>query len=142
MENAKSERLTKAESQELARAIASVLIEKKALDVMMYNVSESSSVTDYYINVTGRSSTQVGALADEVAYKIGLEGRDPLRIEGLSGKAWVLVDYGDVIVNVFDKPSRDFYNLDRLFTEEKLVDITDIIEEIDKKYSIDTAEEK
>ena len=74
----------------------------------MFEILEKSPITDYYINVTGRSSTQVASLADELAYKIGLSGRDAQRIEGKRGNSWILVDYGDVIVNVFDKESREF----------------------------------
>lgn len=125
----------------LARKIVSVLIEKKALDVRLYCVKEGSSITDYYVNATGRSSTQVASLADEVAYKTESAGRAPLRIEGREGNAWLLVDYGDVIVNVFDRPSREFYNFDRLLPEEGNIDISDIIEEIDKKFDIAKAED-
>ena len=136
MEIAKNDILSGADSLTLAREIVAVLIEKKALDVRLFNVSEDSSVTDYYVNATGRSSNNVGALADEVEYKIGLKGRSPLRVEGRSGKAWLLVDYGDVIVNVFDKPSRDFYNFDRLLPAASEIDISDVIAEVDKKYDI------
>lgn len=141
MKNSENSTLFKAESLSLARSIVSILVEKKAIDVRLYNVSEDSSVTDYYVNATGRSSTNVASLADEVTYKIGLQGRSELRVEGRSGNAWLLVDYGDVIVNIFDKPSREFYNFDRLLPESSEVDISDIIEEIDKKYQINNTKE-
>ena len=136
MEEMKSNLLEKADSLTLARAIVAVLTEKKALDVRLYNAGEGNSVTDYYVNATGRSSTNVLALADEVSYKIGLQGRNELRTEGRAGKSWLLVDYGDVIVNIFDKPSREFFNFDRLFAEDARVDISDVIAEVDKKYDI------
>lgn len=141
MEIEKTDILFRSDSCVLARAIASVLIEKKALDVQMYNVGEESSVTSYYVNATGRSSTNVSALADEVTYKIGLLGRDEIRVEGRSGKSWILIDYGDVIVNIFDKESREFYNFDRLLPESGKIDISDIIAEIDKKYDINNKKE-
>ena len=141
MENVKTDRLFKADSKTLARSIVAVLVEKKALDVRLYNVGEESSVTDYYVNATGRSSTNVAALADEVTYKMSLEGRDELRVEGRSGNAWILVDYGDVIVNIFDKQSREFYNFDRLLPESSAVDISDIIAEVDNKYQINNKKE-
>ena len=111
------------------------------MNVRLYSVKEESSVTDYYVNVTGRSSTQVASLADELAFKTESLDRIPLRIEGREGKAWLLVDYGDVIVNVFDKPSREFYNFDRLLPEEGRVDISDIEAEIDKKFDITNTED-
>lgn len=128
-------------SEELARAIVFVLIEKKALDVKLYCVEGENSITDYYVNATGRSSTQVGSLADEILYKIGLMGRDDGRLEGRGGKSWLLVDYGSVIVNVFDRESREFYNTDHLFSKYVEVDISDIISEVDKKFELNTAKE-
>ncbi len=125
-------------AKELAENITAVLIEKKALDVRMYHVGEESSVTDYYVNATGRSSTQVASLADEVSEKTEERGRAPLRIEGRQGNSWLLVDYGDVIVNVFDKQSREFYNFDRLLPASSEVDISDIVAEVDKKFEIKT----
>ena len=141
MESLKKDTLSKADSLTLAKAIAGVLIEKKAVDVAVYAVYEESSVTDYYVNATGRSSTQVCALADEVIDKISLEGRDSLRVEGRSGKSWILVDFGDVIVNVFDRPSREFYNFDRLMPQNGRIDLEDVIAEIDKKYDVNKKED-
>lgn len=141
MENTKNGTLSAADSKTLAETVAFILIEKKALDVTVYNVTGESSITDYYINATGRSSTNVSSLADEVTYKTGLAGRDALRVEGRQGNSWLLVDYGDVIVNIFDKPSREFYNFDRLLPETAKVDISNIISEVDKKYSINNEKE-
>ena len=141
VEELKNNALVNAKSDELARAAVAVLIEKKALDVRLYEVGEDNPITDYYVNATGRSLTQVAALADEVTYKLGLSGKDAIRIEGKRGNAWILVDYGDVIVNVFDKESRDFYNLDRLMPPEAERDISDVIREVDKKYEIKSIEE-
>lgn len=141
MEENKNLTLLGADSLTLARKIVSVLIEKKAIDVRLYNAGEDNSVTDYYVNATGRSSTNVMALADEVTEKIGELGRHENRVEGRSGRSWLLVDYGDVIVNVFDRPSREFYNFDRLFSEDARVDVSDIEAEIDKKYDINNVKE-
>lgn len=124
------------DSKTLAEKIVSVLLEKDGLDVKMNYVKDTSSVTDYYVNVTGRSSTNVMALADEVVYQVGLLGREPDHTEGRDGRAWVLVDYTDVVLNVFDKQSREFYNFDRLLPEESLVDISHIIAEVDAKFDI------
>ena len=133
--------LCDADSATLAEAAAAVLIEKKALDVRLYEVGEDNPITDYYVNVTGRSLTQVAALADEVAYKLSEQGRDVVRIEGKRGNAWILVDYGDVIVNVFDKESREFYNLDRLMPTGAEKDISPIVAKVDAKLKIKSIEE-
>ena len=129
------------DSKVLAREAARVLIEKKGIDVKMFCVEGHTSVTDYYVNATGRSGTHVLSLSDDVAETLSTYGREPLRIEGRTGNSWLLVDYGDVIVNVFDKQSRDFYNLDRLMPEDTLVSIQDIIEETNKKFEINIAKD-
>ena len=140
MQGTENDMLKNASSSELAHAIAAILIEKKALDVRVYELLEQSPITDYYVNVTGRSSTQVASLADELVYKTALSGRDAARIEGRKGNSWILVDYSDVIVNVFDRESRDFYNLDRLLPEDSECDISDIVAEVDKKLDINNRE--
>ena len=115
----------------LAREAVKILLEKKGLDVKLFDVRDKTSVTDFYVNATGRSSTQVASLADEVDEKISELGRTPLRIEGRAGREWLLVDFGDVIVNIFDRQSREFYNFDRLLPEDSEVDISHIICEVD-----------
>ena len=125
----------------LAREAVKILLEKKGIAVALFDVREKSSVTDYYINVTGRSSSQVAALADDVDVKLSELGRSPLRTEGKRGNGWILADFGDVIINVFDRASREFYNLDRHFPEESRVDISDLVSEVDKKFEIKNIEE-
>lgn len=134
MENTKD--LINCDSGTLAREAVKILIEKKSLDVKLFDVREKSSITDYYINVTGRSMTQVASLADEVDAKLAERGVNSLRTEGKRGNGWILVDFGDVIINVFDKASREFYNLDRHFPEESQIDISDLIAEVDAKLDI------
>ena len=130
-----------ASSEKLAEEAVKLLIEKKALNVKMYYVAENTSVTDFYVNVTGRSSTHVGALSGEVEDLISERGREPLRVEGRAGNAWILVDYGDVIINIFDRQSREFYDFDRLLPKESERNIEALIEEVDQKLKINTAKE-
>ena len=128
--------LRNAESGQVAREAVKILLEKKGINVALFDVREKSSVTDYYINVTGRSGSNVAALADEVDVKLSEMGRAPLRTEGRRGNSWILVDFGDVIVNVFDRASRDFYNLDRHFPEGSQLDISELVAEVDAKFDI------
>ena len=128
--------LLNCDSGTLAREAVKVLIEKKAIDVKLFDVREKSSVTDYYINVTGRSSSNVASLADDVDALLAQRGRASLRTEGKRGNSWILVDFGDVIVNVFDRASRDFYSLDRHLPEDSGVDISDLVAEVDAKFDI------
>ena len=126
--------LKDANAEKLACEAVKLLLEKKAGDVTMFSVSGHTSVTDYYVNATARSSTHVGSLSDEVATSFEERGFAPLRVEGRSGKSWILVDFGIVIVNVFDAQTRDFYNFDRLLPAECAVDISSLSAEVDKKY--------
>ena len=128
--------LINCDSGTLAREAVKLLIEKKGIDVKLFDVREKSSVTDYYVNVTGRSSSNVASLADDVDVKLSERGRTPLRSEGRRGNSWILVDFGDVIVNVFDRASRDFYSLDRHLPEGSEVDISDLVAEVDAKLDI------
>ena len=132
--------LINCDSTTLAREAVKVLVEKKALDVKLFDVREKSGITDYYINVTGRSMTQVASLADDIDDKLSERGRGANRTEGKRGNGWILVDFGDLIINVFDRSSREFYNLDKHFPEDSVVDISDLIKEVDKKFEIGSEE--
>lgn len=132
MEN-KTNELKNASSYEVACAAIKALYEMKGSAIKLFCVKNTSSVTDYYITVTGRSKTQVSALAEEVVYKLGLCGREAARVEGKRGDSWILVDYIDVIVQVFDKESRSFYDFDRLLADAELIDISSIVEDPDNE---------
>ena len=129
--------LKNASAYDLAREAVKVLLENKGQNITLFYVSDITSVTDYYVNVTGGSSTQVAALADLLDEKLSERGRTPLRIEGRAANSWLLVDYGDVIVNVFDRESRDFYDLDRLYPQTARRDIASMIREVDEKYELE-----
>lgn len=132
MEN-KTKTLQNATSYEVACAAVKALIKMKGSAIKLYCVKDTSSVTDYYITVTGRSKTQVSALAEEVVYQLGEEGRAVARVEGSRGDSWILVDYIDVIVQVFDQESRNFYDFDRLLSDAEPIDIAPIEAELDNE---------
>ena len=109
--------LVGAEPQELANAIAEILDNKKAKDVKIIAVGDKTIIADFFVLANGNSSTHVRALADEVEYKLGLAGVDPLRMEGRDGNNWRVIDYSSVLVHVFDREAREYYNLDKLYTD-------------------------
>lgn len=109
--------LVGASPEELAQAIAEILDNKKAKDVKVIKVGDKTVIADYFVLANGNSSTQVRALADEVEYKLSLAGVDALRSDGGSGSSWRVLDYACVIVHVFDREAREFYKLDKLYTE-------------------------
>ena len=128
--------LKESEPSVIAKAAVAVLIEKKAIDVRLYNVGEENPMTDFYVNATGRSLNQVAALADLLVEKLAEYGLDDAKIEGKRGNSWILIDYGVVIINIFDTESRPFYNLDRLMPEGTELDIGEIIKYVDDKMKI------
>ncbi len=111
------------EALEFTNELCKLLSDKKAEDVVKIAVGDKSVIADYFIIASGRSSTQVRALcehADEFATKLG---RMPLRQEGVTEGRWAVLDFGDVILHIFDDDNRDFYHLERLWGEgEKFID--------------------
>ena len=104
------------EGYELARACARALSEKKAQDIVILDVHEQTVVCSYFVIATGKSTTQVHSLGDNVDEQIKkIYGIDPIRQEGFREGRWGVLDYGDVVVHVFNEESRLFYYLERLW---------------------------
>ncbi len=116
-------------SLELAKKIAKVLSDKKAQQIEVIDIRSVSQLADYFVICTGTSSTHVKALADEVEFQIGDKERDiGYHKEGYGSAAWVLLDYRDVIVHIFYGETRDFYNLEHLWSDGEKVDIQELLE--------------
>ena len=115
--------------EELAHAIFDVLDAKKAQKIRVLRVHDQTVLADYFVLCTGNSSTQVKSLGGEVEFKLGLRGVDPLHFEGRDNNNWVVLDYSSVIVHVFSRESRDFYNLDKLYSDSEEI----VFEGIDEK---------
>ena len=103
-------------SEELAKAIYDLLDAKKGRDLKLLHVEKKTVIADYFVICTGNSGTQVKALADEVDYKTTLRGRAPTNVEGRDNVAWIILDYDNVIVHVFSREAREYYNLDKLYS--------------------------
>ena len=108
--------LVGATAEELANAIYEILDDRKANDVKVLHVEKKTVIADYFVLCTGNSSTQVKALADEVEYKTTLRGKTPTNVEGKDNTAWIILDYDNVIVHVFSREAREYYNLDKLYS--------------------------
>ena len=113
--------LTGATPLELATAIGKTLDDKKGQAVKVLHVEEQTSITDYFVLCTGNSSTHVKALAGELEYKIELRGVKADNVEGRANNSWIVVDYGNVIVHIFSRDAREFYNLDKLYGDKSPV---------------------
>jgi ribosome-associated protein len=90
-------------------------LDRKAYDLVVLETTALTSIGDYFVICSGRSDTQVQAIAEGVRDHLASLGVHPLAIEGLERGQWVLIDYGDVVVHVFQVPMRRFYDLDRLW---------------------------
>lgn len=115
-------------SYEQAVLTAKALDSKKGLDIQVIEIGDVSILADYMVIATGTSSTHVKALADEVEYQLDKSGISVSHIEGYRSNSWILLDYIDVIVNVFSDEAREFYDLERLWQDGKPVDLSDIID--------------
>lgn len=104
---------------EKAELIARSLDDKKGRKIAALDVSELTSISDYFIIASGGSQTQVKALADNVMDKLSEKGLSPVHIEGYSSGSWILVDYSDVVVHIFTEEMREFYDIERLWTDAK-----------------------
>lgn len=114
-------------SEQKVKLICDVLSEKKARDIVYIDVESKTSLCDYFVICSGRSSTQVKALAENLSLKLKREyNLEYRRGEGLREGRWAVLDYGDVIVHIFNDEERDFYRLERLWEDGKnLVRVTD-----------------
>lgn len=120
----------------LAQEAVKILLEKQGIDVKLYDVRECESITDFYIVVTGRSLTHLASLSDDMVEILESKDVSATRVEGKRGNSWILVDYIDVIVNIFDKEARNFYNFERLMPPDSELDITELVKEVDNKFEI------
>mgnify|MGYP005795502969 CR=1 FL=1 len=114
-------------SKELAGKIVKILDSKKALDIRVIGISDLTIIADYFVLATGTSNTQVKALADEVEYQLKQQDIMPNRMEGYNSSSWILVDYGNVVVHIFQKDTRDFYSLERLWADGEQIDINEFL---------------
>ncbi len=117
------------DSNVLVKEIAKVLDEKKAIDVTAIKTEEVTIVSDYFVIASGTSNTHVKSLADDVEYEIKQRlGVDPEHIEGRA-TGWILLDYGTIIVHIFGNEEREYYNLERLWADASIVDLSDVLTE-------------
>jgi ribosome-associated protein len=113
-------------SLDLVKTIVKVLDEKKAQDIEVIKIGELTSLADYIIICTGTSSTQIKSLAGEIEAKVEKEVKIHHK-EGVSTATWILLDYVDVIVNIFHNETRDFYKLDKLWVDGEKLDIAGLL---------------
>lgn len=117
------------ESKKMTELVIDALEEKKAEDITILDISEISVLADYFVIADGNNRNQVQAMADSVEEALGRAGYEPKQIEGYQTANWILMDYKDVIIHVFSKEDRGFYDLERIWRDGKPVTIEEIRQE-------------
>lgn len=97
--------------------------EKKAIDIVVLDLREIASFTDYFVITSGTNERQVQAISDGVLETLKKTGSAAARVEGYKTAEWILLDYGDFVMHVFNEKARRFYDLERLWRESKRVDL-------------------
>lgn len=113
-------------SLEKARAVVKILDEKKGIDIMALEIAEKTIIGDYFVIVNGTSNTHVKSLAGDVEFEMSKQGVEPFKITG-KATGWILLDYSDVLVHIFTRETREYYDLERLWSDATPVDISDLI---------------
>ena len=120
--------------QEMVRIACKAIDDKKAIDIKVIDIHEVSVIADYFIIASGNNLNQVQAIVDNVEEQLGRAGYEPKQVEGTRGSNWILMDYGDVIIHVFDEENRLFYDLERIWRDGKELDAADFLKyQINKK---------
>ena len=109
--------------KEMAKIAYNALDEKKGEDIKIIDISEISIMADYFVVASGSSTTQIQALVKNVEENLHKAGCVMKRMEGDRNSSWVLLDFGDIIVHIFDKENRLFYNLERIWRDGVEVDV-------------------
>lgn len=122
-ENRKGQREMENKSQEMARLAIQALEDKKAEDIRVIDISEVSVIADYFIIAGGNNKNQIQAICDNVQEKLGRAGYPEKQIEGYHTANWILMDFVDVIVHIFDKENRLLYDLERIWRDGKQIEI-------------------
>ena len=114
-------------AKEVAYEVTKALDSKKGMNIKLLRIDEVSSLADYFLICTGTSNTHVKTLCDYAEYTMEQLGESMLGREGHRGNSWELLDYGSVVVHVFTEEARKFYDLERLWADAEVVDLTDVV---------------
>ena len=108
--------------KDMARIVYHALEDKKGEDISIIDISGISPLADYFIITNGSNDSQVKALVDNVEEKMHQAGDSQIQREGMRSGNWVLLDYGDVVVHVFDRENREFYHLERIWSDGRKIE--------------------
>ena len=110
------------DAKKMALLACEALEDKKASDIKVIDIEQITTLADYFIIASGSNANQVQAMTDNVEEVLGKAGYEPRQIEGYRSANWILMDYGDIIVHVFCREDRLFYDLERIWRDGKVVE--------------------
>ena len=113
--------------KQMAQLVCRALDEKKGRDIKVIDIHDVSVIADYFVIASGSNQNQVQAMVDNVEEQLGRAGFEPKQVEGVRNSRWILMDYGDVIVHVFDEENRLFYDLERIWRDGKTLDMEEFL---------------
>ena len=111
------------ESRDKSLAAARAALDKKAKDLLILDLQGLTTIADYFVICSGESTTQVKAIQEQIVSKLKEASVAPVGIEGLTYSHWVLIDYGDVIVHIFEEETRKFYEIEKLWIDAKRIPV-------------------
>lgn len=106
---------------QIAKAAVDIASDKKASDVLLLDIRSVTTIADYFVICTGNNTRQIQAIADALGEDLGKQGAKVLYREGVAETGWVLLDFGDIIVHIFGAKEREYYRLERLWSDAKTV---------------------
>ena len=112
----------------MAQIACKAIVDKKGQDIKIIDIHNVSVIADYFVIASGTNSNQVQAIVDNVEEQLGRAGFEAKQIEGNRNSSWILMDYGDVIVHVFDEENRLFYDLERIWRDGKVLEMDAFLE--------------
>ena len=112
----------------MAQIACKAIDDKKGQDIKVIDIHNVSVIADYFVIASGTNSNQVQAIVDNVEEQLGRAGFEAKQIEGNRNSSWILMDYGDVIVHVFDEENRLFYDLERIWRDGKVFEMDEFLE--------------
>ena len=107
------------QSDIIAKTAVDALNDKKAVDIKVIDISNISIMADYFIIASGNNINQIQAMCDNIREKLAVKNHSPKHIEGYDSANWILLDYTDVVIHLFDNQSRSFYDLERIWSDGK-----------------------
>ena len=113
--------------KQMAQLVCRALDEKKGRDIKVIDIHDVSVIAVYFVIASGSNQNQVQAMVDNVEEQLGRAGFEPKQVEGVRNSSWILMDYGDVIVHVFDEENRLFYDLERIWRDGKTLDMEEFL---------------